>query len=73
MKTIIKITICAVCLTVTYLGSKQTENNVSELANSNIEALATGEQTSPVFCFGSGSVDCYGVWVEMKIEGLSID
>lgn len=73
MKTIIKITICAVCIVAAYLGSRQAENEVTELVNSNVEALAGGEDYTTVFCYGSGSVDCYGNWVEMKISGLSLD
>lgn len=73
MKTIIKVTVCAVCLIAAWLGSGQTDGNVSDLVNSNIEALATGEHPTPAYCYGSGPVDCYGDWVEMKIEGLSLD
>ena len=73
MKTILKITVCAVCLTVAYLGSRQAEENVSELVNSNVEALATGEHPIPAYCYGSGSVDRYRGWVEMKIEGSSLE
>lgn len=74
MKTIFKITVCAVCLIATCLGSRQADNNVSEFVNSNIEALATGEHSSTAYCYGSGSVDCYdGDWVEIKIEGLGLE
>lgn len=73
MKAIIKITVCAACLTITCLYSRQTQDSVSELVNSNVEALASGEHSTTFYCYGSGSVDCYGVWVEMKISGLSLD
>ena len=33
----------------------------------NVEALASGE-TMEVFCYGSGSVDCYGAKVEVRIH-----
>jgi hypothetical protein len=42
----------------------------SEMALANIEALAGGEGIGNGYCFGSGSVDCYGYKVEMKITGL---
>lgn len=55
-----------------YLGSNQ-NNEISTLVLDNIEALAYGEHGGIVRCYGDGSVDCHGYWVEMKITGLSLE
>lgn len=49
------------------------ENNISDVVLQNIEALAEDEYSEATFCYGRGSVDCFGRKVEMKIEGLSLD
>lgn len=48
-------------------NNQKNVSGLSDLALENIEALASGEQLSEVRCYGFGSVDCVGVWVEMKI------
>ena len=42
-------------------------NNEVDITLQNVEALASGE-TFEVYCFGSGSIDCYGKKVEFRCE-----
>jgi hypothetical protein len=53
-----------------YVGNRQQKVHFSEMALSNIEALADGEGDGYTYCFGSGTVECFGVKVELKITGL---
>lgn len=48
------------------------KNDLPSLLLENIEAVAYGEHGDRVNCYGDGSVDCYGHWVEMRIEGFSL-
>lgn len=48
------------------LGDNQ-KDEPPTLELENIEALASGEELSKVKCYGYGSVDCNGYWVEIKI------
>ena len=41
--------------------------NTTDITLQNVEALASGE-TMEVFCYGSGSIDCYGAKVEVRIH-----
>lgn len=49
------------------------KSTIESLTFENIEALASGENESLFRCYGSGSIDCHGHKVEMKISGLSLD
>lgn len=71
-KTIFKISLCVVCFTAICFLGKQKNNKISELVLCNVEALAENESYIHVYCYGDGSVDCYGRNVEMKIEGYSL-
>lgn len=72
-KTFLKIAIGAACLAAVCYFSKQDKANLSELASTNIEALAEGEGWINVQCYGWGTVDCYGRMVDTKIEGFSLE
>ncbi len=62
-----------VCLIAgTYFWTHQ-RNELPTLLLENVEALAYGEQGNGVNCYGDGSVECAGDWVEMRIEGLSLE
>lgn len=72
-KTILKLTL-AICLVVTsYYLYLQKNNGFNDLVIKNIEALAEDEyHEEDVYCYGTGSIDCYGDKVEMKIEGYRL-
>lgn len=53
-----------------YLGTE----TVSDLAFQNVEALAQGEGFNENFyCLNYGDIDCYGVKVDYKATGFSLD
>jgi hypothetical protein len=52
------------------MGNRKQEINFNEIALSNIEALAGGENDAHDYCLGSGAIDCYGEKVELRISGL---
>lgn len=74
-KIFLKITICMACTVIaTCCLYSQGDKNVTDLASSNIEALANGEGPGvPVMCLGRGSVECYGDKVEIKVTNYSLD
>lgn len=45
---------------------------MNQLFLSNVEALANDEGVN-FFCYGEGDIDCHGMKVEFKVEGLSLD
>ncbi|WP_099464532.1 MULTISPECIES: NVEALA domain-containing protein [Parabacteroides] len=47
------------------------KNDIHNLAFNNIEALAGGEGSS-TGCMGTGSIECYGHYVEIKISGVRL-
>ncbi|WP_158712852.1 NVEALA domain-containing protein [Parabacteroides pacaensis] len=55
-KKILKMVIDVVCLETAYCSSKHAESNISEIATTNIEALAEGEELIGIHCFGDGTV-----------------
>lgn len=55
-----------------YFGSAP-KNDLPSLLLENVEAVAYGEHGNGAKCYGEGSVDCDGDWVEMRIEGLSLE
>lgn len=55
-----------------YFGST-TKNDLPSLLLENVEALAYGEHGNGANCYGDGSVECNGYWVEMRITGLSLE
>lgn len=72
-KTILKLTL-VICLVVAscYLYL-QKDNDLNDVVIKNIEALAEDEYyEEDYYCYGIGSVDCYGDKVEMKIEGYRL-
>ena len=73
MKKKLKLVGFVTCLIVgCYFGSTP-KNNLPSLLLENVEELAYGEHGNGANCYGDGSVECYGSWVEMKIEGLSLE
>lgn len=73
MKKKLKLVGFVTCLIVgCYFGSTP-KNNLPSLLLENVEALAYGEHGNGANCYGDGSVECNGYWVEMKIEGLSLE
>lgn len=75
MKKTVKISGILSCLLVGALFVITPKKDVSDLVLENVEALAHDEikDESSVHCYGDGEVDCYGIKVEMKITGLSLD
>lgn len=70
MKKKIKLAGVTLCLIAGIYGATHQENELPALLTENVEALASGEHIVGVNCYGEGSVDCYGYWAEMRIEGL---
>ena len=62
-----------VCLIAGFYFWSNQKNELPALVLDNIEALAYGEHGDRVNCYGDGSVDCDGDWVEMRITGLSLE
>lgn len=74
MKTLVKLILAAGCLAaIAYFSNDREANKLNQLASQNIEALAQGENGGNVYCYYSGSVDCRGYKVEIKISGLSLE
>lgn len=72
-KIILKGTVIIACIAGAYYLYTGQSSNVTNLALANIEALASGESGGNFHCFGSGSVDCLGQKVDMKIGGFRLD
>lgn len=73
MKKKLKLVGFATCLIAgCYFGSTP-KNDLPSLLLENVEALAYGEHEDRAYCYGDGSVDCDGDWVEMRITGLSLE
>lgn len=68
-RTLLKFLIGIVCLTGTYFCSQIEKENLTDLALDNIEALAQGENTN-FLCFGEGDIDCNGIKVKKRYDGL---
>lgn len=45
---------------------------MNELALKNVEALAQGEWSNHL-CYGRGGIECDGMKVEVRIDGLSLE
>ncbi|RHR91197.1 NVEALA domain-containing protein [Parabacteroides sp. AF14-59] len=73
MKNKLKLVGFMVCLIAGFYFWSNQKNELPALALDNIEALAYGEHGDRVKCYGDGSVDCDGDWVEMRITGLSLE
>ncbi|WP_302025839.1 NVEALA domain-containing protein [Parabacteroides johnsonii] len=58
-----------VCLTGMYFCAQTEKENLADLALDNIEALAQGENTN-FLCFGEGDIDCNGIKVKKRYDGL---
>lgn len=72
-KNVMKVILLVLCMAggcLFQFGNKQAVLN--DLAMDNIEALAGGEGTGGYTCLGSGSVDCHGDYVEIKVDGYSL-
>lgn len=73
MKNKLKLVGFMVCLIAGFYFWSNQKNELPTLVLDNIEALAYGEHGDRVNCYGDGSVDCDGDWVEMRITGLSLE
>lgn len=73
MKSKLKLIGLVVCLIVGFCFWTNQKNDLPVLVLENIEALAYGEHGDGAYCYGDGSIDCDGDWVEMKITGLSLE
>lgn len=52
----------------------KSQSRVDDLMLSNVEALAAGEGTVPIYCLGVGSVDCpMGGKVRKVVIGYSLE
>lgn len=70
MKNKIKVLIGFSCLCGAYYLSQPTEVDLTDLAFDNIEALASGEGSGNMKCYGVGDIDCLGYKVEEKVTDL---
>lgn len=53
-------------------GNELKSLEMDQLLLNNVEALANDEGVN-YFCYGEGDIECYGVKVEFKVEGLNLD
>ena len=53
-----------------WLFNQSKEIPLSELALENVEALANGEGHENYGCIGDGEIDCYGMKVAIRVDGL---
>lgn len=70
MKTKVKVFIVIVAIFLISIINKRGGVEFTDLVFNNIEALANTEGEGEFFCFGTGSIDCYGDKVEIKYTGL---
>ena len=68
-----KLLFIGVVLIAAYCSLIKEKSTVETLLFDNVEALASGEEGTLFWCFGSGSIDCYGHKVEYMIEGMDLD
>lgn len=73
MKKKLKLAGLIICLGVGICFWSNQKDEQPILLLENIEALAYGEHGDRVNCYGDGSVECLGEWVEMRVEGLSLE
>lgn len=73
MKKKLKLIGFVACLVAGFCFWTNRKNDLPTLLLKNIEALANGEHGSGGNCYGDGSIECNGYWVEMKITGLSLE
>lgn len=73
MKKKLKLIGFVVCLVAGFCFWGNQKNDLPTLLLENIEALAYGEHGDGGNCYGDGSVECNGDWVEMKITGISLE
>lgn len=55
-----------ICLMVALVRESDPKDEMPTVTLENIEALASEENWGQVICYGEGSVDCNGYWVDMK-------
>jgi hypothetical protein len=76
MKRIVKVILILTCLAgasyFSFHANPKAGLPIRDMALENVEALADGETTVPFYCVGSGTVDCNGAKVAMKITGYGI-
>lgn len=61
-----------VCLIAGFCFWTNQQNDLPVLMLENIEALAYGEGMDRAVCYGDGSIDCHGDWVEIIIIGTRL-
>lgn len=61
-----------VCLIAGFCFWTNQQNDLPVLMLENIEALANGESTVGGYCYGDGSLECRGDWVELRIIGTRL-
>jgi hypothetical protein len=74
VKNILKVTVALVCMGGMYLFTRSSQSQpLTDLAKANIEALAQGEESNGNYkCYGSGNVECNGLFVQYKISGYHL-
>jgi hypothetical protein len=71
MKRLIKFLFIVACIVAAWNFIPKKEANIPDLMLENIEALANGEGSSGTWCFGSGTIECFGQRVDMRIDNYS--
>lgn len=71
---IVAIGLCAVAVAVAF-GGRKSAKPMDDLLLKNVEALASGENEGPTYCFGFGDVDCPAseTKVEYVMTGYSLE
>lgn len=68
-RTLLKFLVGIISLLGAYFYVQTEKENLTDLALDNIEALAQGENTN-LYCFGEGDIDCEGIKVKKRFDGI---
>lgn len=68
-RTSLKFLVGIISLLGAYFYVQTEKENLTDLALDNIEALAQGENTN-LYCFGEGDIDCKGIKVKKRFDGI---
>lgn len=73
MKALLFLILVVLCICLdSHQGNELKSLEMNQLFLSNVEALANNEGVN-FFCYGEGDIDCHGMKVEFKVQGVSLD
>lgn len=72
MKALLFLILAVLCICFDAQQGNELKLGMDQLFLSNVEALANNEGVN-FFCYGEGDIDCHGMKVEFKVQGVSLD